>query len=248
VTADTRVQTRVAQSAPRVRHGRWWIEVLIAVVGYELYSAVQSLTTGHIGADAHAADVIRAEHSLHIWIEPAFNHFATVHAWIGVSAGYYYELTHVGGTAAVLIYLWWRARPQYAALRNVLITMSIPALLVYGLWPVAPPRLAVAGITDTLVAHNILGAAHVHGGFVNLYAAMPSLHVAWAAWCAGAIIVTSSSPWKHLAWLYPTATTLAVVATGNHFLIDCLAGATLALVAFVLWRRRIPAPRTQGAQ
>ena len=55
-----------------------------------------------------------------MWIESTFNHFATVHAWTGVTAGYYYELTHVCGTAAVLIYLWWRARPQYAALRNVL--------------------------------------------------------------------------------------------------------------------------------
>jgi hypothetical protein len=117
--------------------------------------------------------------------------------------------------------------------------MSVPALFVYGLWPVAPPRLAVAGITDTLVEHNILGAAHVHGGFVNLYAAMPSLHVAWAVWCAGAVVVTSTSKWRHLAWVYPAMTTFAVLATGNHFLIDCLAGMILALIAFALWRSRL---------
>jgi hypothetical protein len=239
VTTDTRVQTRVAPRRLRAKRGRWWIEVFIAVVGYELYSAVQSLTTGHVGAYAHANDVVRAEHGMHIGIEATFNHFATVHAWIGVSAGYYYELTHVCGTAAVLVYLWCRARSRYTALRNVLITMSIPALFVYGVWPVAPPRLAVGGISDTLVAHNILGAAHVHGGFVNLYAAMPSLHVAWATWCAGAIVVTSSSRWKHAAWIYPAMTTYAVLATGNHFVLDCIAGAALALVAFLLWRRSL---------
>lgn len=244
MTTDSRVQERVAPMRPQERRRNgWWLEVLIAVVGYELYSAVQSLTTGHVGAYGHARGLAHFEHRWHIWIESAVNHFATAHGWVGLSAGYYYELTHVCGTAAVLIYLWRRARPQYVVLRNVLITMSVPALLVYGLWPVAPPRLAVPNITDILVTHNILGAAHVHGGFVNLYAAMPSLHVAWAAWCAGAVIVTTSSPWKHLALIYPLLTTFAVVATGNHFLTDCIAGATLALAAFLLWR---PGPQRVG--
>jgi hypothetical protein len=240
VTTSTRVEREISTRPPQLRRrGGWLPEVFVAVIGYELYSAVQSLTTGHVGAYAHANHIAGAEHDLHIWVESTLNHFATAHAWIGISAGYYYELTHVCGTAAVLIYLWLRARPRYKALRNVLITMSIPALFVYGLWPVAPPRLAVPGITDTLVAHNILGAAHVHGGFVNLYAAMPSLHVAWAVWCASAIVITSTSKWKHVAWIYPAMTTYAVLATGNHFLIDCVAGVILALIAFELWRPRL---------
>ena len=75
-------------------------------------------------------------------------------------------------------------------------------------WPAAPPRLAVPGMTDILVTHDILGAANPHGAtsLVNLYAAMPSLHVAWAAWCATSIVITTRSRWRHLAWLYPAAT------------------------------------------
>jgi PAP2 superfamily len=64
-------------------------------------------------------------------------------------------------------------------------------------------------MTDILATHDILGAADPHGAtsLVNLYAAMPSLHVAWAAWCATAIVITTRSRWRHLAWLYPAATT-----------------------------------------
>jgi hypothetical protein len=53
---------------------------------------------------------------------------------------------------------------------------------------------------------------------------LPSLHVAWAAWCATAIVITTRSRWRHLAWLYPAATTLVVLASANHFLLDAAGG------------------------
>jgi hypothetical protein len=53
---------------------------------------------------------------------------------------------------------------------------------------------------------------------------MPSLHVAWAAWCAAAIVAATRGRRRHLAWLYPAATTLVVLATANHFLADAAAG------------------------
>src|SRR5262249_56257506 len=92
----------------------------------------------------------------------------------------------------------------------------------FGAWPAAPPRFSVPGMTDILVTRDILGAAHPHGAtsLVNLYAAMPSLHVAWAAWCATAIVTTTGTRWRHLAWLYPAATILVVLASANHFLLD----------------------------
>ena len=62
---------------------------------------------------------------------------------------------------------------------------------------------------------------------------MPSLHVGWALWCAAAVVVTARSRWRHLAWLYPLATTADVISTGNHFVLDCVAGALLVTV--MLW-------------
>jgi hypothetical protein len=85
-------------------------------------------------------------------------------------------------------------------------------------------------MTDILVTRDILGAAHPHGDItlVNLYAAMPSLHVAWAAWCALAIFTASRGRWRGLAWLYPAATTLVVLASANHFLLDAAGGLAVA--------------------
>jgi PAP2 superfamily len=77
-------------------------------------------------------------------------------------------------------------------------------------------------MTGILVTHDILGAADPHGAtsLVNLYAAMPSLHVAWTAWCATSIVITTRSRWRHLARAYPAATTLVVLASANHYLLE----------------------------
>jgi hypothetical protein len=58
--------------------------------------------------------------------------------------------------------------------------------------------------------------------------------VGWAVWCALAIVRTSRSRWRHLAWLYPTATSLVVVSTANHYVLDVVAGALLAAACLAL--------------
>ena len=62
---------------------------------------------------------------------------------------------------------------------------------------------------------------------MNLYAAMTSMHVAWAAWCALAVVTASRGRWRRLAWLYPAVTTLVVLASANHFLLDAAGALTL---------------------
>src|SRR5262249_21298251 len=59
---------------------------------------------------------------------------------------------------------------------------------------------------------------------VNEYAAFPSLHVAWAAWCAWALSLALPGRWRRLVWLYPALTSLVVVGTGNHYVLDVVAG------------------------
>ena len=104
------------------------------------------------------------------------------------------------------------------------------ANVVFWAWPAAPPRFSVPGMADILVTRDILGAAHPRGAtsLVNLYAAMPSLHVAWAAWCAIAVVAACRSRWRRLAWLYPAVTTLVVLGSANHFLLDAAGGLAVA--------------------
>ena len=130
--------------------------------------------------------------------------------------------------------------PAFPRLRSALVLATSAANIVFWTWPAAPPRYSVPGMTDVLVRYHILGAGAPHGPdtLVNLYAAMPSLHVAWAAWCAVAVVTATGTRWRHLAWLYPATTTVVVLASANHFVLDAAAGAAIIAAGLLATRCR----------
>lgn len=92
-------------------------------------------------------------------------------------------------------------------------------------------------IVDTLRVENILSAADPAGpaSMANQYAAMPSLHVAWAVWVALALYVALRPyPWRIVVWTYPMITTFVVIGTGNHFVLDAVAGALIVWLAWIV--------------
>jgi hypothetical protein len=200
-------------------------------------------------AFAPAAGLWQAERRMHLRIEPWLNGLAAARPALAEAAGYYYGLPHFLLTPLVLAWLYWRRPAAFGRLRSALVLATTAANVVFWAWPAAPPRLAVPGMTDILVTRDILGAADPHGAasLANPYAAMPSLHVAWAAWCAAAIVITTRSRWRHLAWAYPAATTLAVLASANHFLLDAAGGlAVTALGILAAGPPGRPAPAPAG--
>jgi PAP2 superfamily len=214
-------------------------EVATVAAGYFGYALVRlAVRASRPAATAHAAALWRAERWLHLDIEPSLNHLAAARPALAEMAGYYYGLAHFIVTPLVLAWLWRRRPAAFGPLRSALVLATTAANLVFWTWPAAPPRFAVPGMTDILARDRILGAGSPHGpdGLVNLYAAMPSLHVAWAAWCAAVVAAATRGRWRHLAWLYPAATTLDVLATANHFLLDAAAG--LAITALGLLAAR----------
>ena len=158
--------------------------------------------------------------------------------WVAVASGYYYATVHFVATIGTLIWLYRRHPELYRRARRVRAVASFSALIGYRFFPAAPPRLVDPHLTDILVTHNIFGVAHAakSGGFVNIYAAMPSLHVGWAFWVAAAITRTSTARWRHAAWLYPVTTTLVVLGTANHYVLDTASGAAIVLVAALVVR------------
>ena len=223
----------VTVTAPARRAGLAWprlpaaAELATIGAGYLGYALVRlAIHADRQAAFAHAAQLWQAERRMHLRIEPWLNGLAAAHPALAEAAGYYYGLLHFLVTLLVLAWLYWRRPAAFGRLRSALVLATTAANVVFWAWPAAPPRLAVPGMTDILVTHDILGAADPHGAtsLVNLYAAMPSLHVAWAAWCATAIVITTRSRWRHLAWAYPAATTLVVLASANHFLLDAAGG------------------------
>ena len=210
------------------------VEASSIVVGYLLYSLVRLAAPHRMAVSfQHAQAVLSTEKALGIFDELNFNWFLAQHHWLTEFASYWYATAHFVVTPVVLAWLYRRRAWAYPALRSALVISTLFALVVYAAWPLAPPRFAVAGAVDTVIDNPVVWAKHGATSFVNEFAAMPSLHVGWAVWCAVAIAYATRSRWRHLAWLYPLTTTYVVVATANHYLLDAVAGTVVVLVP--LW-------------
>ena len=139
---------------------------------------------------------------------------------------------HLGMTALVLLLSWWHGS-SYRRQRNALLLLSLVGLAIYWLYPVAPPRL-LPGFHDT-VRQLIPAAYSVEAAKANLYAAMPSLHMAWALWCAVALWALSRRRWvRVVAVAHPVVTAATVLTTGNHYVIDLLAGGVIVVVSYAM--------------
>jgi membrane-associated phospholipid phosphatase len=140
---------------------------------------------------------------------------------------------------AVLLLLFFRFPERYRLWRNTLAITTGLALIGFSFFPLLPPRLLPAGygFVDTLKV--IGGLWNFSSGPVNdvsnQYAAMPSLHTSWSAWCTLAVFPLVRSWWaKVLLVLYPLATIFIIVITANHYFADVAAGLLLLGVAYLL--------------
>lgn len=207
--------------------------MLVIVVFALGYDEVRSLH-GDVAAAAlrHGRAVLRLDQAMHMsWAEPMNRWLAAHHAVAQVLSADYFVM-HLGMTALVLLLLWWRSE-DYRRHRNVLVVASLIGLAVYWLYPVAPPRM-LPGFDDTLRA--LLPAAyHFEAANANLYAALPSLHMAWSIWCGAALWSLSRASWmRAIAVGHPAMTAVTVLATGNHYTFDLVTGALLIALAYPL--------------
>jgi hypothetical protein len=207
------------------------VEAVSILLGYGLYSLVRLLSPHQLYASyTHAYAVLHIERATGLFHELRLNLFLSKHPGLEDFASYWYATAHFVVTPLVLIWLF-RYRPRaYPMLRSSLVLATVGALVVYATWPLAPPRFVVSGAVDTVLEHPVIWAKQGAAGFVNEFAAMPSLHVGWAVWCALAAVAVLRTRWRHLAWLYPLTTTLVVIATANHYLLDAVAGVVVVLV------------------
>lgn len=213
----------------RWRRLHWLVELVSIGIGYGLYSFVR-LIAPNTAATPHAYKVLDIERALGLFHEISLNAALVGHQWLIDFCSYYYATAHFVVTPLVLGWLWVRHAWAYSMLRSALVLATVIALVVYATWPLAPPRFVLPGVTDTVMDNPVIWAKEGAVEFVNEYAAMPSLHVGWAVWCAVAIVAVLQSKWRHLAWLYPITTTLVVAATANHYFLDAIAGAAVVAV------------------
>lgn len=220
------------------RHRPWMTEIGLILGLYWLYSFMRSASPDRVAlATSNARLVESVQRELGLDIELWMNGLFVRHQWLADAASLWYQITHMLVTAGVLLWLWTRRRPSYGPMRTSLAVLMVSGLATYWLFPLSPPRFALHGAVDTMHANPVLFAGQESvTGLANLYAAMPSLHVGWAVWCALAVVMTTRSRWWYLAWAYPLTTTFVVLGTANHYLLDAVAGTVYAVGAYAVTR------------
>jgi len=241
------VEERAHRSIERVteswyRKPKWWREIIFIGVLYGLYSLVRNLHGSRLSvsqADAHATNVVNAEKWLHIFNEKSIQDVFLDHTWAVKGLNVWYGSMHFIVTIGVLLWLFHIRTDRYHKWRNVLFGTTFFAMVGYVVYPLAPPRLLPEsfGFVDTL--QTVGGLWDFDSETVknasNQYAAMPSLHVGWALWCALAIIPVLKHWWtRALIAIYPAITIIAIVATANHYWMDVFGGALVFALGYVL--------------
>jgi membrane-associated phospholipid phosphatase len=145
-----------------------------------------------------------------------------------------YVMAQLVVVPGALIWLYRRDRATYRTLRNTVLGTWLVALPVYAAFPVAPPRLAHIGIADTISKHTGIALnSSMTTAFYNPLAAVPSLHVGFAFAVGISLAAAARSRWTRLLWLaWGPLVTLTVVATGNHFIFDVIAGLCATAVGY----------------
>jgi hypothetical protein len=219
---------------------RWWVEAFVIAWLCWLYDAVTNLAPLRLApALAHAGEILSLERSLHIDPELALDRWLAGHHTLGLMVSDYYDNAHFVVTLGLLGWLWWRRADLYRPLRNSLVLVNLLGFVVFWRFPVAPPRM-LDGFTDVVASTHAIGSWHsgALASHADELAAMPSLHIAWAAWCTVALWRLSPRRWvRALAVAYPFATGIAVLATGNHFVLDIVGGLVVIALALLVVRQ-----------
>jgi membrane-associated phospholipid phosphatase len=185
-------------------------------------------------AMANAEQVLKLERVLHLDPEHWMQNLALGHHWLMEFANNFYLYAHLPVVIGVAVWLYVKRPWAYPWFRNAFLLSALIGLSIYVLLPVAPPRF-LPGFTDTMALYGFNVDGSAAGPFYNPYAAMPSLHVGWSLLAGIALIACGRGWWVKAAGVgLPVLMTLAVIMTGNHYLLDTVVGSAVILVALLL--------------
>lgn len=205
-------------------------EIAIVLVLVRVYDVVKHAADQKTAVGLRDAGHVRSvENHLHLGWELSVNRWLSHHHVLSLVASYWYQFAHESVTLVVLAACWWIRPHAYRAARNALVGINVVGLTVFALFPVAPPRLLPhAGFVDS-VADAGFGSSHGGPVHADQFAAMPSLHLAWATWTAVVVFRWVRRPvLRALSVAYPIWMTFVVVGTANHYLLDVVAGVVVA--------------------
>ena len=206
-------------------------------VAYEVVRALADRGPGL--ALANAGRVVALEHRLGGLYELDLQHWVLgIGGALVQLADWTYWLSQFAVLGAGVLWVYIRRNHAYLQLRNALFIVNTVGLVGYVVVPTAPPRLlAGIGFVDTVSKASLTFSSGVVKALANPYAAMPSLHAADALVLGIALAsVVRSRPLQAAFILWPAWVWFALLATGNHFWLDVVAGASLGLLGVVIER------------
>lgn len=237
---------------PRLWRWRAHILELALFIGvYLVYRFTRGVGPSDLetAALANTVQVFSLERSLGFLWEPGWQSWAidTSKALVGFF-NWVYIITYWPIILVTALVAYVLDRRRYYYYRSVVMISLAGALLVFALFPLAPPRLAPEYFVDTI---RVFGPSSYGSpgmsAYYNAYAAMPSLHFGWTAVLAVLFLSTLPGWLKAFGIFYPALTFFAITITGNHYILDAVAGGLLAATAFLVMeigiRRRLFLPR-----
>ena len=219
-----------AQRPPAIRET---IVLALACLSYSILSFLAKAPKSV--AVAHAHDVAAFESRFGLFIEGSANAWLTAHPLLASAASAQYAVSFLAMTGFALVVLWRKAPAHYRSARWTLVIMTIGALITYWTYPLAPPRLVPElGFVDAVAEHTSV-YSHLFGTLANPYGAIPSMHTGWSVWVA---VMLGTYVWRSwwarlLLACHPAITIVTIVATGNHYVVDAIAGCAYFLLAWL---------------
>jgi membrane-associated phospholipid phosphatase len=197
-----------------------------------------------------------------VWLQEHLYDPGVAHWWDKLAVPVY--LSHFLVSLILAITLWCVNYPLFRRYLGALVTLTIITLTTYVLYPAAPPWMAalndhlppvhriVPATLSLLGGETVNTAVEKGAAYSNPVAAMPSLHAAIP-------MMLALFFWTRVVWwlkgvlaLYAVGMALTLVYTGEHYVIDVLAGwayaaiSVMAVNAFVR-SRAVTAQRTAGS-
>src|SRR3954452_19093933 len=212
------------------------LQLGLFLLAYLLYSAARWVTVGDIDvAKANAGWIMSVEHHLGVASEASVQH-GLRGTWMLWILNHLYLAAQLVVLPGSLIFLYHRSRPLYERLRNTILATGLISIPVYAVFPVAPPLLADVALVDTITSQTGFAlSGKLTTSFYNELAAVPSLHVGFAVAIGVALAAAlQNRVAKAIALLWGPTIALAVLATGNHFVFDIVAGVAAAGLGYGL--------------
>ena len=174
------------------------------------------------GAIERARSIVEWQERFFLPSELTVQQFLIDNDWLGELASLYYIGMHVPALWVFLVWLFLRQRHAFSRWRNLLAILTAFCLFIRFV-RVAPPRfLTDLGYIDLPAVYDLSPYGAVGTGVSQQFAAMPSIHVAWAAIVSFGAVAASTSPWRWVAFLHVIITVIVVAGTGHHWWADGL--------------------------